>query len=86
MISYNNANGIAFDWESSNKYTFAKYSIATYKIWNSSCPMNHEKNSGRLSSKDKAPKIYMEKNASWENFEDITTKLIHILPPITDWS
>jgi hypothetical protein len=28
----------------------------------------------------------MEKNASWENFEDITTKLIHILPPITDWS
>jgi hypothetical protein len=46
--------------------------------------MNHEKNSGRLSSKDKAPKIYMEKNASWENFEDITTKLIHILPPITD--
>jgi len=51
--------------------------------------LNHEKNSGGLSQKDKAPKIYMEKLggmekiASWEIFEDITTKLRHILPPIT---
>jgi len=46
--------------------------------------LNHEKNSRGLSQKDKAPKIYMkkiggmEKIASWEKFEDITTKLRHI--------
>jgi hypothetical protein len=54
--------------------------------------LNHEKKSGGLSQKDKAPKIYMEriggmeKIASWEIFEDITTKLRHILPPITHHS
>jgi hypothetical protein len=51
--------------------------------------LKHEKNSGGLSQKDKAPKIYMKKIGgldkieSWEKFEDITTKLRHILPPIT---
>jgi hypothetical protein len=45
--------------------------------------LNHEKKSGGLSQKDKAPKSYMEKIASWEIFEDIITKLRHISPPIT---
>jgi hypothetical protein len=30
--------------------------------------------------------VAWKKIASWENFEDITTKLRHILPPITHWS